>query len=735
MRTHSPDGRLLLLISVISFISSAPCCHAACFDYDGRYFHIAGQVEPPGTVLDVAIAGTNAYLATGGAGMSVVDVSDPLRPRVTGSLYATGIATGVVTRGSYAYLAESDQGFRVIMISDPGNLITVSTLDTPGQALDLAVSGRYLYVADGWGGLVVADVGVPAHPFMLGAVPLPDQAVGVAISGAIGYVAARTSGLLVVDTSDPANPQIFGQALMPGIAEDVAVQQNLAYVADGLAGLQIVDVTDPAQPTVIGSIAVGDAVTGVSVVGSRAYLAGGASGLHVIDVSDPSSPRAVARLDAHGNVRRVIARNDYAYVSNNLSGFGFQIADLSSNEQPGVLESLMLPGGQYMTAQGDYAYLADFNTNTLRIVDISSPTSFRLVSELSGTPWINGISIAGHLVYLACLDRVEVVDVSDPEVPIHVSSIDIGGGTALPPVGAESGPYVYVLANYGGVGDIFTYDMSDPSRPLRVDEEFIYDGPWCATRTGTSLCLANHHSFSIYDVSNPAHPVAEGELGTGEWDPTSIAAANGYAYVGFIWSGSPGIRVLRVEGQPTFVGTMPLGSNFGMAVSGDRLYTLDGSGYSGPMRVIDVADGSHPRIAGELPGSWWLIGAGSQHAVLWGSTLYTLDLVPAQCGPVSGTELMEALQPTILRVWPNPAGREGVTLRLVSDRGGPMRLAIHDAAGRLVRRILDGVVAPGMVEWRWDGRDESGRPVASGTYFVNSAGAGRSDRRALIILR
>jgi hypothetical protein len=49
--------------------------------------------------------------------------------------------------------------------------------------------------------------------------------------------------------------------------------------------------------------------------------------------------------------------------------------------------------------------------------------------------------------------------------------------------------------------------------------------------------------------------------------------------------------------------------------------------------------------------------------------------------------------------------------------GKPLRVAIHDAAGRCVRR-LEARAVPPRSRLLWDGRDERGRRVARGVYFV-----------------
>ena len=62
------------------------------------------------------------------------------------------------------------------------------------------------------------------------------------------------------------------------------------------------------------------------------------------------------------------------------------------------------------------------------------------------------------------------------------------------------------------------------------------------------------------------------------------------------------------------------------------------------------------------------------------------------------------------------------------------RLAIYDAAGRLVRRLAAGELSPGRHELRWDGLDDAGRPVVSGVYFCRLQ-AGKETRSIRLVLR
>ena len=73
-------------------------------------------------------------------------------------------------------------------------------------------------------------------------------------------------------------------------------------------------------------------------------------------------------------------------------------------------------------------------------------------------------------------------------------------------------------------------------------------------------------------------------------------------------------------------------------------------------------------------------------------------------------------------------------LRYELAAGGPADLAVHDAAGRLVRVLATGMAEAGRHQLLWDGRDGAGRPLGSGVYFVRlrMPGAEVSEKVSLV---
>jgi hypothetical protein len=93
------------------------------------------------------------------------------------------------------------------------------------------------------------------------------------------------------------------------------------------------------------------------------------------------------------------------------------------------------------------------------------------------------------------------------------------------------------------------------------------------------------------------------------------------------------------------------------------------------------------------------------------------------------------LRTRLVNVYPNPMNPT-TRIRFTTGRGGePTRLAIHDVTGRLVRTLVDAPQAWGTHEVTWDGRDDEGRAMGSGMYFVRLAGRGTVESKKIVVAK
>lgn len=110
----------------------------------------------------------------------------------------------------------------------------------------------------------------------------------------------------------------------------------------------------------------------------------------------------------------------------------------------------------------------------------------------------------------------------------------------------------------------------------------------------------------------------------------------------------------------------------------------------------------------------------------------TEDIVAGSPAKVttSGRLVRRLLQPS-----PNPFTDASKMSFDVPDHVGPVRLVVYNAAGQVVRTLVDGPIERGRHQLSWDGIDDAGRSVSSGVYFVRLEVEGQSTTQKLIMLK
>jgi hypothetical protein len=104
-------------------------------------------------------------------------------------------------------------------------------------------------------------------------------------------------------------------------------------------------------------------------------------------------------------------------------------------------------------------------------------------------------------------------------------------------------------------------------------------------------------------------------------------------------------------------------------------------------------------------------------------------------GTTAAPDATPAATVTLGPAYPNPFNPQTV-IPLHLPAAANVELALYDARGRLVTTLHDGMLAAGRHEVRWDGRDNRGHAVASGTYHARLRMEGAADRsRSLMLVR
>jgi flagellar hook assembly protein FlgD len=96
----------------------------------------------------------------------------------------------------------------------------------------------------------------------------------------------------------------------------------------------------------------------------------------------------------------------------------------------------------------------------------------------------------------------------------------------------------------------------------------------------------------------------------------------------------------------------------------------------------------------------------------------------------------EASQATSLSLTANPNPSTGqVMIRYTLNQSSLVTLEVFASGGTVVRRLVRGPEDVGVHAVAWDGRDNSGDAVATGTYFYRLAVDGREASKRIVLIR
>ncbi|MFZ1948401.1 MAG: FlgD immunoglobulin-like domain containing protein [bacterium] len=122
----------------------------------------------------------------------------------------------------------------------------------------------------------------------------------------------------------------------------------------------------------------------------------------------------------------------------------------------------------------------------------------------------------------------------------------------------------------------------------------------------------------------------------------------------------------------------------------------------------------------------------------------TVDIEGVTIGPISlywecragvdprGREASGA--PLVSSNAPNPFGST-TEIRYSVGAACEVGLEVFDVQGKIVRTLTAGAVPAGSHTIVWDGKDQAGRPVPSGVYYVRTARPSVSAGRSVLLLR
>jgi hypothetical protein len=271
--------------------------------------------------------------------------------------------------------------------------------------------------------------------------------------------------------------------------------------------------------------------------------------------------------------------------------------------------------------------------------------------------------------------------------------------------------------------DTFLGELNKPGQPLWMVVQTHKSIPLQEARWEAHAAIVHGATGVLFAGWTWANPLGNG------WDnwPTTVQVINEVAAL-----------------QPYLVGVdLPVTSNTpevevraklaGRMVS---VIAISRNGYSGSasIQLPYAPSGFAPIIvANEGRVTPSRSGTLTDHFSGYESHVYQYKL-PAEVVTGAG-EALTAGGKLAVRAFPNPSlGRTRIGFDLPAEAS--VLLGVYDAAGRRIATVGRGTWAAGGGEMVWNGRDDSGQPVAPGVYFVRARTSdGESASTRIVIAR
>jgi hypothetical protein len=443
-------------------------------------------------VEDIDIQGSIAYLAAGagGAGLRILDVSDPTRPVPLGyhlpideedgdleAVYDLQVFEGV------AYISAGRQALQLVDVSDPTQPTLLkdyrSELGVFVSAVRIADSKAYIATQTD---LLVFDTSTPASPELIATVPTEANIEDLVVDGtrvyALYWGIGDYTGFQVFEISDPANPVPSPLYEFEYQSYKLAAQEGQVFVAGTRTGLLAYDATDPDNAFELGGYSPPIRAHCVDAVGSFAAVGGGVDGerhtFHMVDASDPAVPQVISNYKTSHSVADVIFDGTLAF----LGGNGVEVLDLSDPTDPVSLAKIDGLGLVRSLKVVDTILYAVAYQGGMSILDIQDPTSPQVLlarHDGQGSQWFD-LAVDGSYAYLVKSGGFFVYNVQTSSSPLFVSSLPLDFGPTLPYtlMKIEIKGEKAIIAG-GSRNGVVVIDLSDPANP-KLDLDYFVNG-------------------------------------------------------------------------------------------------------------------------------------------------------------------------------------------------------------------------------------------------------------------
>lgn len=543
-------------------------------------------------MYSMTLAGDTLIGASPCDGLTIVDVADPLRPRLVSVNPDLGIGNEVVSLGNHVFVSRYEGGVEIIDISQPESPTAVNTIASGEPTFGVALDWPHLFVSSDV--LEVYDVSNPIEPILVATFDVTGRPYLVSDRLFLG----ASDGLRIVDVSDPTMPTVIGwfetdwQVADSHVTSMTSTDETVFVASWGRnpwsGFIHLVDITDPSSPSLRAFIDVGDPVIGL--VENSGFLTAGVGrwrGLLTYDVSNVDHPRLYSLLDMvmhrthdHDEMMDMVGlvgAGPHAYaglMNDDYDAPALRVVDMTDPARPVFTGAL--PRNRKTTGVTMHAGFAVTTGADLRVMDLENPGAPIGVASLDVAVYADQIAVVEHVAYVAGgYDGLRIIDFSEPTQPVEIEGVQMVCRAI-----AADGDRLYIAGRMYSDKFLKIFDISVPGHPVEIgsyDPGRFFDR--LAARGDIVVGLSGHTRVTVMDVSDPSAPTEIGYTFSEQGYPTSVTISDQMVYL---------TTSAQYDGSPT---------------EGYGLFTIDISDPSNPVEAASArtpGDAQDVLVAGDL---------------------------------------------------------------------------------------------------------------------------------------
>lgn len=357
---------------------------------------VLGTLPLASRANSICVVGPSAYIGSWD-GLFFVDVADPNRPRLGGRFNSVGSVYSLTASGNRVVAGHD----RVTVIDLKGTTheeqATRTTMNLPndGVVFGSCVVGNHVYAAE-----------------------LNDMIAG-------GYRAGVNAYEVVHEREAPDRA---GQvSFAPGCTHAVVAGNDFGCAMDG-ADLVTFTVGADGEPSALGTVSLAAEPfdwASLERIGNLALVTIAEpepARLFVADVADPLLPVVRGSVELPGDPSDVAAARGYAFVSCDRESLA--VIDLADPDLPAIVATVASPGSRQISLDGNLLATAN-RDDGVALFDVSSPLVPRLLATLATVRRAIDVYLEGSMLYVADQWHAEVIDVTDPEMPLSLGACEL----------------------------------------------------------------------------------------------------------------------------------------------------------------------------------------------------------------------------------------------------------------------------------------------------------------------